>query len=349
MTGPLIASGLLAGALIGGVLRRADLCFHSMFRRAWSRDLDLVATWLYGIAIAAVGLSALFALGIGEDLNRGLAFDPVANIVGGVLIGVGMVVARSCVSGLFYKLGAGMVGAAVGLVGWGAGELAVRNVDLPGHRVLGSGDAATITHALGIPRLAASLVLVGAVAWWVTRRRSSGTPPWRPPVAGAALGAATIAAWALAGWAGASFGPSTVGVATYLYDRVTDGRTPSWWLVAFVVGIVVGSFAVSAARRGFELRWESTARLAQLGIGGALLGAGGRIAGGCNLGHGLSGAAQLNVSSWVAVLAMAAGVGIAARFEQAISGRSDRVVAWGPAAEAGLRTDRRYDLRTLRV
>jgi len=47
-------------------------------------------------------------------------------------------------------------------------------------------------------------------------------------------------------------------------------------------------------------------------VGGFLLGAGGWIAGGCNLGHGLSGAAQLNVSSWVVVASMAAGVGLPA-------------------------------------
>jgi len=41
------------------------------------------------------------------------------------------------------------------------------------------------------------------------------------------------------------------------------------------------------------------------------LGAGGWIAGGCNLGHGLSGIAQLNVSSFVVVTAMVAGVGVA--------------------------------------
>ena len=38
------------------------------------------------------------------------------------------------------------------------------------------------------------------------------------------------------------------------------------------------------------------------------MGAGGWIGGGCNLGHGLSGVAQLNVSSLVVVVCMAAGV-----------------------------------------
>ncbi len=111
---------------------------------------------------------------------------------------------------------------------------------------------------------------------------------------------------------------------------------PSWWLVAFVIGIVVGSFIMSATRGRVEWRGETASRLVQLAIGGALLGAGGRIAGGCNLGHGLSGAAQLNVSSWTVVLAMAVGVGLAARVERtpARSARAPAQTFWVPQSLA---------------
>ncbi|MEJ7771441.1 MAG: YeeE/YedE thiosulfate transporter family protein [Geodermatophilaceae bacterium] len=54
-------------------------------------------------------------------------------------------------------------------------------------------------------------------------------------------------------------------------------------------------------------------------VGGFLLGAGGWIAGGCNLGHGLSGMAQLNVSSIVVVICMALGVGHARAMTRSVS------------------------------
>ncbi|MDQ3054702.1 MAG: YeeE/YedE family protein, partial [Actinomycetota bacterium] len=54
-------------------------------------------------------------------------------------------------------------------------------------------------------------------------------------------------------------------------------------------------------------------------VGGFLLGAGGWIAGGCNLGHGLSGMAQLNVSSIVVVICMALGVGHARAMTRPVS------------------------------
>ncbi|MEO5898505.1 MAG: YeeE/YedE thiosulfate transporter family protein [Ilumatobacteraceae bacterium] len=316
----LIASGLASGVLIGAVLRRSDLCFHAMFRGAWSRRTDLLATWLLAVAIGSVGLCLVFAIdpGSGPDLTRGLAFDPVSNIVGGIVIGLGMVVARSGVSGLFYKLGAGMLGALAGLLGWFLGDLAVRNVDLPGSNVLRSGDAGTVPHLIHVPRIIVTMLLLAGVLWWVARRPSTDDATWDPRLAGPALGVALVVAWALAGWAGAMFGPAAVGAPTQLYDKLRYDGLPNWWLLAFLGGLVVGSLVVSSARGQLRARGETPARYAQLVVGGVLLGAGGRIGAGDNLDHGLSGVALLSVSSWVVVLAMAGGVGLGILGERAL-------------------------------
>ena len=81
----------------------------------------------------------------------------------------------------------------------------------------------------------------------------------------------------------------------------------------FLLGIVAGGTLSARTAGGFWLRGEEPVRYLQLVAGGLLLGAGGWIAGGCNLGHGLSGVAQLNVSSFVVVVAMVAGVWVARR------------------------------------
>jgi len=82
-------------------------------------------------------------------------------------------------------------------------------------------------------------------------------------------------------------------------------------LITFLLGIVAGGTLSARTAGGFWLRGEEPVRYLQLAAGGLLLGAGGWIAGGCNLGHGLSGVAQLNVSSLVVVAAMVGGVWIA--------------------------------------
>ncbi len=303
-------TGAVAGIGLGYVLQRGQLCFHSAISSALERRWVLVRGWALGVALGSVGLALLFLLPGTDGLNRGLAFRPVANILGGLLIGAGMVVAQSCVSGLFYKLGSGMLGALAGLAGWAGGELLARQVSVPGATLLTGGQDATVPGVLGLPRLLVAIMVLGAVLVWLWRRPGRGDSRarawqwgWRP--LGLGLGAAVTAGWALAAAGGSSFGPSSVGAAS----SIADG-SPNWWLVAFLLGIVGGATVAARTAGGFWVRGEQPVRYAQLVTGGVLLGAGGWIAGGCNLGHGLSGVAQLNVSSYVVVAAMVAGVAL---------------------------------------
>ncbi len=318
--------GGLAGIAIGYVLQRGQLCFHSMFAGAYEGRWLLLRGWILAVAIASVGLAVLYASPLGDGLNTGLGFTPVSNVVGGLLIGVGMVVASSCVSGLFYKLGSGMLGALVGLVGWSAGELAGNRVSLPGPSLLG--EQPTIPQVLGVPRLLFALVFLAVVVTVLVLRPNQETPEhawqwgWRP--IGIALGLATILSWVLAKAGGSGFGASTVGASV----SVAAG-TPNVWLVAFLVGITVGGFVAARTAGGLWVRGEAQpVRYLQLAAGGFLLGAGGIIGGGCNLGHGLSGVAQMNVSSWVVVAAIVAGVGGARAVR-------NRVSSSGPLSRVG--------------
>jgi len=85
------------------------------------------------------------------------------------------------------------------------------------------------------------------------------------------------------------------------------------WQVALVIGVIVGAFL--AAWSGGEItgRWlppmwaerfgESVwLRMAVGFLGGGLMAFGARMAGGCTSGHGISGAMQLSVGSWIALL-----------------------------------------------
>lgn len=303
-------AGALAGVLMGYVLQRGQLCFHSAIQSSLDGRFLLARGWALGVALASVGLALLFLLPGTSGLNQGLAFRPVANVAGGLIFGVGMVIAKSCVSGLFYKLGSGMLGALVGLTGWGAGELLARQLTVPGPTVLPGGEGATISGLLGLPRLVVAILLLVAVAVALWRRpgRESTVHDWQWGWRriGVGLGVAITAGWALAALGGASFGPSSVGAVA----SVADG-SPNYWLITFLLGIVAGGTLSARTSGSSWLRGEEPVRYLQLAAGGLLLGAGGWIAGGCNLGHGLSGVAQLNVSSLVVVAAMVAGVWVA--------------------------------------
>ncbi|KQP66840.1 hypothetical protein ASF47_03755 [Nocardioides sp. Leaf285] len=312
----------MAGVVMGYALQRGQLCFHSAIRGSLDGRLLLVRGWALGVALASVGLALLLLLPGASGLNQGLAFRPVANVTGGLIIGIGMVVAKSCVSGLFYKLGSGMLGALAGLTGWAAGELIARQLTLPGPTVLAGGEAATIPGLLGVPRLGVAVLLLLGVAIALRLRPGRESPAhdwqWGWRRIGVGLGVAITGGWALAGLGGASFGPSSVGAVA----SIAGGSPTNYWLITFLLGIVAGGTLAARIAGGFWVRGEEPVRYVQLAGGGLLLGSGGWIAGGCNLGHGLSGVAQLNVSSLVVVAAMVAGVWVAGLGASRVAKRS---------------------------
>jgi uncharacterized protein len=147
---------------------------------------------------------------------------------------------------------------------------------------------------------------------------------------GAALGLAATWTWVTAGASGAGFGASTSGAVASL-----AGGSPAWWRIAFLVALVPGAAIAARTAGGWWLRAEAPIRYAQLAAGAALMGAGARWAGGCNLGHALSGVAQLNLSSLLVVVAMVTGIAAARRVQLRLGTRGvDHDPAYGALRDA---------------
>jgi hypothetical protein len=90
------------------------------------------------------------------------------------------------------------------------------------------------------------------------------------------------------------------------------------WGVMLVGGVIIGAYL--AAWTGGEItgRWLPPLWVERFGesiwlrlgvgfLGGGLMAAGARLAGGCTSGHGISGTLQLSVGSWIALLGFFAG------------------------------------------
>lgn len=160
---------------------------------------------------------------------------------------------------------------------------------------------------------------------------------WSPYVAGVLIGLLQIPAFLIIETAlGASSSYVTVGglLATFIdpaaghidYIAKHVALTPkNWWQVALVVGVAIGAFLsmrMSGARRKpISPIWTRALGNASPGrrytlafFAGFLMLFGARIADGCTSGHGISGMAQLAVSSTIAVLFMFIGGIITALF-----------------------------------
>ena len=179
---------------------------------------------------------------------------------------------------------------------------------------------------------AVSVLLLPAVAW----AQESGTnpleysgPAWSPYLVGALIGLLTMLTF--------YFSDKPLGAST-AYARVAgmlgklvaprhteslkyyqDNKPAVDWEVMLVVGAIGGAFL--AAWHGQELTgewlppmWEArfgegtiVLRTVAALVGGVLMAFGARLAGGCTSGHGISGALQLSVGSWLALICFFAG------------------------------------------
>jgi uncharacterized membrane protein YedE/YeeE len=154
-------------------------------------------------------------------------------------------------------------------------------------------------------------------------------PAWSPYLVGALIGVLSMATFY---FSNKPLGASTAyarlaGMAGNLFARrhteslkyYQDFKPRVDWEVMLVVGVVGGAFL--AAWLGGELTgewlpamWSARfgadslgLRLALAFVGGGLMAFGARMAGGCTSGHGISGALQLSVGSWIALVCFFAG------------------------------------------
>ncbi len=315
-----IALAVFSGLGIGYIFERGDFCFHSVWRGLVRRprQLDLARAYLLTLLIAIPLVQGMIALGWIAPWIPPFAWQ--ANIVGGLIFGVGVVVAASCITGLFYKLGHGMLGVLVGLAFWAAGDILTYLGPLKPLRdslnaspITVDGKSATISNLFG-PAGVAVLIALGvgtAVTLFRSPRHERGKL-WNWLILGAATGLLTSFVWLLAraGGSNYTFGTSRVptGIVEALMEQSGGG---SLWIPLALVSLIPG--ALIAARRAGTLwvRGESSRRYAELALGGLLMGVGAGIAGGCNLGHSLVGVPLLSLGSITSTLAMAAGVFLA--------------------------------------
>jgi uncharacterized membrane protein YedE/YeeE len=302
---------LLAGLAAGAVMTRGGLCFNRALRwAAFERRPALLRAFAIAVAAQLLLLPLLIAAGVGPLRDSaeagGPALLPVAQLAGGLVFGAGMALAGGCVTGMLWKAGGGAIALAIAIAGFAAGELLIRG---PGETVIEAADDASRPGENALPELLGAgyeplALLLGVVALAaLTARRRDGL------LAGLALGVVAAATWVAADAAGYGYGLGFVGAADGTRAAIeTGGALPfQLWLA---VGVLLGG-ALLGARR---LRVPDAARSARAAAGGLLMGAGGSLAHGCNIGHGVTGLPLLSLGSLLATASMAAGALLAARF-----------------------------------
>ena len=317
-----IVLAILSGTALGYTLERGDMCFHSTIRGLFKapRQLDLFRAYILALLIATPIVVLLRSFGL---INPWIPpFTLRANIVGGLIFGVGMVVASSCITGFFYKLGHGMLGVIIGLITWGLGDIIVYQGPLSGMR--SALTANPITNGGAVPtidnlRQPFGLVVLGILAlvavYWLWKspksNRRSREKLWGWVPLGISVGLIMNLSWLLAKAGGTNYPYGTSYVPTQIYKWITAGEMSSPWIPITLISLILGAIIAALHSGTMWVRGESMRRYLELAGGGFLMGVGAAIAGGCNLGHGLVGVSLLSIGSITTVVAMVFGVFLA--------------------------------------
>ena len=307
--------GLCLGLVFGMSAQASGYCLRRVISGTLSQRASAGAVWVTSLAVAFIGMFVanffnLTALENHRFLNPSVPV--IAILTGGLMFGAGMILTRGCVSRLTVLLGTGNLRALFVLLTFVvAAHATMKGVFAPVRKSLGNLTIDLPAASLSaVPLLFFAFVLVVATAAILLIRFA------RPRLSHVVLGA-IIGLVAVGGWMATSillfdeFDPLPIQSVAFtlpwsdsLFWFIASTSIPASFGVGFIGGVLSGSF-LSASIRG-ELKLTSFATPAQTFrylSGGALMGMGGVLAGGCTVGAGLSGSAT---GSFAALLALTA-------------------------------------------
>lgn len=324
-----LALGLITGVLFGAFAQQSQFCLRSATIEFWrGKPAAKFAIWLFTFGTALLITQWLIASGhLPKSLIRQLSTSGTLSgaIVGGILFGIGMILARGCASRLLVLSATGNLRALVaGLVVTVASQASLRGVASPWREEIGSwwtiaANTRDMSHYLpqsGGLILGVMSVAVGGFMAWKHKPKA-----WHI-FAAVMVGASVALGWGLTAWhASWSFdvvpiksvsftGPS----ADTLMGLINMPQIPLTFDIGIVMGVFAGSGAAAWLSDQFVVQtFDASTGLSRYLIGAVLMGFGGMLAGGCAVGAGVSGGAVMASTAWLALFFMWLSAGLTDR------------------------------------
>lgn len=297
-----LVGALVVGAIFGYGAQRGAFCMNSGFRGAVEGDWTKVKALALAVVVQLLLLPAIFATGLAHPAE--LPLLPLAAVVGGLVFGLSMRWAGGCAAGVWYKLGAGDIGALLAILGMALGAWASDSGPLVGARL---SLQQSVPHPISWrPPLLLSVV-AGLLLLLVVARLAPGRAgAWTWQRTGLWIGVTAALAWPLSAAAGRNFGLAVVPGTTGALSAVAGHKFPAWD-VLLVLGILVGGWLAARQSRPNTRSAPSSVALLKRFAGGLGLGIGASVATGCTVGQGLTGLALLAPSSFVVMAAIFGG------------------------------------------
>ena len=334
--GTVAVAGLVIGLAFGALAQRSRFCMRSAvieFFRASGGPKVVIWTLAFGAAIVGTqGLISLDLLDVSSARQLNGQGSLSGAVIGGLMFGVGMVLARGCASRILVLSATGNLRAMfTGLVLTIIAQSSLRGVLSPFREWIAglwtvSGEAARdVTVLLDLSEhtpVTLGVALFTASLFFAIRR---GVSRW------VIAGSTGVGLMIMAGWlvtyniSFQSFNPVAVKSISFigpsadtLMGLINHPNLPLVFDLGLVPGVFAGSFF--AALLGREFKWQCFSieeyPMPRYIFGAVLMGFGGMLAGGCAVGAVMTGGAVFSLTAFVAMAAMWFGGGITDYFVQ---------------------------------
>lgn len=320
----LTLTGFAIGVIFGIAAQHSQFCLRAATADvAHGRFGASLAIWLLAFGAALTGVQGAVLVGWLDPAEARQIAAPGSvsgAVIGGLMFGAGMILARGCASRLLVLASSGNLRALVsGLVLTLVAQATLRGVLTPAREALAAlwiVEGGATRDLLAITGVSLSLaVALGAVALMSVLFWALGTLAIAPARCASAMGCGLAVAL---GWVATYqlsqilFIPVPIASVTFtgpstdtLMGLVNTAELPLTFGIGLVPGVVAGAAVTAILTGQWRIkRFGADAPMERYLIGASLMGFGAMLAGGCAVGAGISGGAVFSLTAWVAVASM---------------------------------------------
>ncbi len=327
----LVGGGLAVGAIFGLLMQRYRFCMVAATGNfLLVKDNRQLLAFIAALLVAIAGTQLLEftnTVAIADSSYRNSQLDWFGAAVGGLIFGIGGVIAGGCATRTLTRSAEGSLHSIIVLLFFMLlaasaqfGFLETTRLDITyGTAVELTGDA-SIATILGLPQWLPAVVIVAVMLAYLFKY-------WNPEarsmvIAGAVIGALVVCGWYITGvLAQDEFDPTkpsaiTVSgpLARFGYILLAAKFPVLSFTISFVIGIFVTVLAFSLVTGRFKFEAPKSGAIKYAVLGGSLMGIGSIMAYGCNVGQGLTGISTLSFESILAFSGMFFGTALSIKW-----------------------------------
>lgn len=312
--------GFIIGLIMGAIAQKKQFCFSGsikdfMLIKSTKRGASVIMAMIVAILATSI-MSSTYELDLTQSNYYRENINFFAIILGGILFGIGMMLADGCSNRHLIKFAQGDSNSLIALVFIGLFAFATTRGIINGafSPIINNPTLIDISSKIGnfTMNIYFVLFILICILLYIVKKPQRILTLWD----GAIVGLLIAAAWYVTGVVGEESIERIVNLTgiTFVYPTAKSIELFSFYQlneltfsISLICGVLIGAFVMSKFNKKYSFGCTSAQgenRAKYNMIGGALMGTGGIMSIGCTVGQGLTGLSTLAFSSAIAILSI---------------------------------------------